>query len=76
MIDINLVDLAILVPITYAIVNLIKKATKNKLGDLYILVSMLVGAGIYAIGMYASPVVQGFFVVGLVASGIFVIKKT
>ena len=53
MIDLNLLDLAILVPITYAIVNLIKKATGNKLGDWYVLISAGVGAAIYAIGMYA-----------------------
>jgi len=76
MIDLNLLDLAILVPITYAVVNLIKKATGNKLGDWYVLISAGVGAAIYAIGMYAPATVQGFFVIGLIASGIYVIKKT
>ena len=75
----NLIDflnIGILVVITVAIVDVIKKATGGKLGDIYMLISAGVGAALYAIGLYAPPVVQGFLAVGLIASGIYVIKKT
>jgi len=71
MIDINLLDITVLVAITLAIVNAIKSATNNTLGYWYMLISAGVGAALYAIGLYAPPVVIGFIAVGLVASGIY-----
>jgi len=75
MFGIDFLDITVLVIITVAIVDIIKKATGNKLGDFYILISAGVGAVLYAIGLYAPPIVQGFLAVGLIASGVFVIKK-
>jgi len=77
MINIDFLDIAVLVIITVAIVNVIKKATGDKLGQWYMLISAGVGAAIYAIGMYAPDVVKGFLAVGLVASGLYdIVKKT
>jgi len=77
MINIDFLDIAVLVIITVAIVNVIKKATGDKLGQWYLLISAGVGAVIYAIGMYAPDVVKGFLAVGLVASGLYdIVKKT
>jgi len=77
MINIDFLDIAVLVIITVAIVNVIKKATGDKLGQWYMLISAGVGAVIYAIGMYAPDVVKGFLAVGLVASGLYdIVKKT
>ena len=77
MINIDFLDIAVLVIITVAVVNVIKKATGDKLGQWYLLISAGVGAAIYAIGMYAPDVVKGFLAVGLVASGLYdIVKKT
>ena len=77
MINIDFLDITILVVITVAVVNVIKKATGDKLGQWYMLISAGVGAVIYAIGMYAPDVVKGFLAVGLVASGLYdIVKKT
>jgi len=77
MINIDFLDIAVLVVITVAVVNVIKKATGDKLGQWYMLISAGVGAAIYAIGMYAPDVVKGFLAVGLVASGLYdIVKKT
>lgn len=77
MINIDFLDIAILVVITVAIVNVIKKATGDSLGQWYMLISAGVGAVIYAIGLYAPDVVKGFIAVGLVASGLYdIYKKT
>ena len=73
---IDFLDVTILVLITVAIVNLIKKATGGTLGDWYVLISAGVGAALYAIGLYAPPVAQGFLAIGLIASGLYVIRKT
>ena len=77
MINIDFLDITILVVITVAIVNAIKKATGDTLGQWYMLISAGVGAALYAIGMYAPDVVIAFIAVGLVASGLYdVYKKT
>ena len=75
MININFLDITVIVLITVACVEAIKKATGNRWGQLYMLISAGVGAVIYAIGMYAPDVVKGFIVVGLVASGLYDIKR-
>ena len=70
-------DIAIIAAVTLAIVNAIKKATGDTLGQWYMLISAGVGAALYAIGLYAPDVVIGFIVVGLVASGVYdIVKKT
>ena len=71
--NIDFTNLTILVVITVAIVDAIKKATGDKLKMWYMLISAGVGAVLYAIGMYAPEAAQGFFKVGLVASGLYVI---
>ena len=77
MINIDLTDIAILSVITLAIVNVIKNATGNTLGQWYMLISAGVGAALFAIGLYAPDVVISFIAVGLVASGIYdAYKKT
>ena len=77
MINIDFLDIAVLVIITVAVVNVIKKATGDSLGLWYTLISAGVGAVIYAIGLYAPDVVKGFVAVGLVASGLYdIYKKT
>ena len=63
MINIDFLDIAVLVIITVAIVNVIKKATGESLWQWYMLISAGVGAVIYAIGMYAPDVVKGFIAV-------------
>ena len=73
--NIDFLDITILVAITIAIVNAIKKATGEKLGQWYMLISAGVGAAIYAIGLYAPDVVKGFIAVGLIASGIYNVAK-
>ena len=75
MININFLDITVIVLITVACVEAIKKATGNRWGQKYMLISAVVGALVYAIGLYAPDVVKGFIVVGLVASGLYDIKR-
>jgi len=76
MFNINFLDITILVAITLAVVNLVKDLTGNRLGQWYMLISAGVGAAIFALGLYAPEIVKQFVAVGLIASGIYVIKKT
>ena len=77
MINIDFLDITVLVVITLAVVNAIKKSIKKDLGQWIVLISAGVGAVIYAFGMYAPDVVKGFVAVGLVASGLYdIYKKT
>ena len=75
MINIDFLDITILVAITLAITNAIKKATGDSLGYWYMAISAGVGAALYAIGLYAPDVVIGFIAVGLVASGLYDFRK-
>ena len=76
MFGIDFLDITVLVVITVAVVNAIKKAVGDKIkGQWYMLISAGVGAAIYAIGLYAPDVVKGFIAVGLVASGLYDIYK-
>ena len=68
---IDFTDIAIVVAATIAIVNAVKEATGNKLGYWYMLISAGVGAGLYAVGLYAPDVLIGFIAVGLAASGLY-----
>lgn len=77
MIGIDWLSTAVLVAITVAIVNAIKKATNDKLSYWYMLISVGVGAAIYAIGTYAPDVVKNMLVIGFAASGLYdIYKKT
>lgn len=75
MFNLNLLDIGILSGITLAIVNVIKKNTGNALGDWYMLISAGIGAGLYAIALYAPSIVISFLAVGLVASAVFDVRK-
>lgn len=57
--------------ITVAIVNRIKAETPVIKSYWYTLMSIAIGAGLYAVSIYASDVVMGFIFAGLIASGIF-----
>lgn len=57
--------------ITYAIVERVKAETPTLKGYWYTLISMVVGAGIFAIFVYAPIIVLAFLFVGLFASGVF-----
>ena len=80
MFNIDFLDIAIIVTITAALVNFIKQIvvekTGKELGQWYLLISAGVGAAIFAVGLYAPDIVKSFIAVGLVASGLYVYKKT
>lgn len=61
--------------IVYAIVERIKAEFPILKGFWYTLISMAVGAAIFAVFVYAPIVVLAFVFVGLLASGIFDITK-
>ena len=75
MIEINWLDTAVLVAIVVALVNAIKAATDNKLGYWYMLISVGVGFGVYALGLYAPAFVKVGLAIGLAASGIYDIYR-
>ena len=77
MVNIDWLDTAVLVAIVIALTNAIKKATGDKLGYWYMLISMGLGFAVYAIGLYAPEYVKMGLAIGLVASGIYdIYKKT
>lgn len=61
--------------IGYAIVERIKTETPALKSYLYTLISIGVGAGLFAIFIYAPIIVLGFMFAGLFTSGIFDITK-
>ena len=61
--------------IVYAVVERIKAELPVIKPIFYTLISMGVGAGLFAIFVYAPVIVLGFLFVGLLASGIFDITK-
>ncbi len=71
MLNINWLDTSILVVIVVALVNAIKAATLNKLGYWYLLISVALGFGVYAVAIYAPDFVKIGLAIGLVASGIY-----
>ena len=75
MIGIDWLSTAVLIAITIAIVNAIKTATGNKLGYWYMLISVGIGAGVYAIGAYAPDMIKNMLVIGLAASGLYDVYK-
>ena len=64
-------DLATIALITVAIVNRIKAETPAIKSYWYTLISIAIGAGLYAVSIYAGDTVKGFIFAGLIASGIF-----
>ena len=64
-------DLATIALITVAIVNRIKAETPAIKSYWYTLMSIAIGAGLYAVSLYTDEVVKGFIFAGLIASGIF-----
>ena len=61
--------------VVYAIVERIKAEVKALKSFWYTLISVVVGAGLFAIFVYAPVIVLGFLFTGLLASGIFDITK-
>jgi len=61
----------IIVLMTIAIVNRIKQETPAVKPFWYTLMSIAIAAGLWAISLYAPPVVQGFIFIGAAASGIY-----
>ena len=64
-------DYAVIAAITIAVVNRIKAELPELKPIFYTLISIAVGAGLYAVSLYASDVVKGFIFAGLIASGIY-----
>lgn len=70
-----ILDFAVIAAITIAIVNRLKSELPAIKPIFYTLISIAIGAGLYAIGIYATDVVKGFIFAGLIASGIYDIYK-
>ena len=68
-------DFAIIAAITIAVVNRVKAELPEIKPIFYTLISIAIGAGLYAISLYASDVVMGFIFAGLIASGIYDVYK-
>ncbi len=68
-------DYALIVFITIAIVNRIKAEAPALKGFWYTLIAIAIGAGLYAVSLYAPDVVKGFIYIGGAASGIFDVTK-
>jgi len=68
-------DYALIVFITIAIINRIKAEAPALKGFWYTLISIAIGAGLYAVSLYAPDVVKGFIYIGGAASGIFDVTK-
>lgn len=66
-----ILDFATIAIITIAIVNRIKAETPAIKSFYYTLISIAIGAGLYAVSIYASDVIKGFIFAGLIASGIY-----
>ena len=64
-------DFAIIAAITIAVVNRVKAELPEIKPIFYTLISIAIGAGLYAIKLYAPDVVIGFIFSGLIASGIY-----
>ena len=67
------VTIPLIIAITIAVVNRIKAEVPQGIikSGYYTLISMAIGAALYAIAIYANPIVFTFITVGLGASGVF-----
>ena len=70
-----ILDFAIIAAVTIAIINRIKAELPEIKPIFYTLISLAIGAGLYAVSIYAGDVVKGFIFAGLIASGIYDIYK-
>jgi len=73
--DNMILDFAIIAAITIAIVNRLKAELPAIKPIFYTLISIAIGAGLYAVKLYAPDVVIGFIFAGLIASGIYDVYK-
>ena len=64
-------DLATIGLITVAVINRIKAEIPPIKSYFYTLMAVAIGAGLYAVSVYAPPVVFGFIFAGLIGAGIF-----
>lgn len=65
-------DYILIVAMTIAIVNRIKAELPKPIAGLYYtLMSVVIGAGLYAVALYTNDIVKGFIFIGLAAAGIF-----
>ena len=71
----TVLDYAVIAAITIAIVNRLKVELPEIKPIFYTLISIAVGAGLYAVSIYANDIVKGFIFAGLIASGIYDIYK-
>ncbi len=70
-----ILDYATIALLTIAIVNRIKSELPAIKPIFYTLISIAIGAGLFAVSIYASDVVKGFIFAGLIASGIYDVYK-
>lgn len=70
-----ILDYAVIAAITIAIVNRIKSELPEIKPIFYTLISIAIGAGLFAVSIYANDVVKGFIFAGLIASGIYDVYK-
>lgn len=61
----------VIVLMTIAIVNRIKEESSGIKPFWFTLMSIGIAAALYAVSLYAPPVVQGFIFIGAAASGIY-----
>ena len=68
---------ALIVFIVIAVINRIKAEVKPLPSWAYTVMAIVLGAALYAVAVYAPPIVAGFIYIGGAASGIFdVYSKT
>jgi hypothetical protein len=70
-----ILDMATIGLATLAITNRIKAEAPAIASYYYTIIAIIIGAGLYAVSVYAQPVVLGFIFAGLVGAGIFDITK-
>jgi len=68
-------DYGLIILITVAIVNRIKAEAPMLKSFFYTLISIAIGAGLFAVSIYASDIIKGFIFIGLAASGIYDVYK-
>jgi hypothetical protein len=70
-----ILDYATIALLTIAIVNRIKSELPAIKPIFYTLISIAIGAGLFAVSLYANDIVKGFIYSGLIASGIYDVYK-
>ena len=64
-------NVGMIVFITIAVINRIKAEVKPLASYWYTIMAVVIGAGLYAVALYAPPVVAGFVCIGGASAGIF-----